>query len=142
MRISDWSSDVCSSDLELRRADGTAVWCRLQSSVLCDDDGEPVAIVAHVQDIEAERAAAEALRSKTRWFSAIVERSHDMIVLNDAGGRISWVRPAAGQLLGSEPSELTGTDALSLVHEAHQAAGIAGLEGVRRGESVRVKYRV
>src|SRR3546814_5465067 len=102
MRISDWSSDVCSSDLELRRADGTAVWCRLQSSVLCDDDGEPVAIVAHVQDIEAERAAAEALRSKTRWFSAIVERSHDMIVLIDAGGRISWVSPSAGQLLRSE----------------------------------------
>src|SRR3546814_10808587 len=65
-----------------------------------------------------------------------------MIVLIDAGGRISWVSPSAGQLLGSEPSELTGTDVLSIVHEEDQAAVIAGIEAVMRGESVRVEYRV
>src|SRR3546814_11227609 len=65
-----------------------------------------------------------------------------MIVLIDAGGRISWVSPSAGQLLGSEPSELTGTDVLSIVHEENQAAVIAGIEAVMRGESVRVEYRV
>src|SRR3546814_20397952 len=65
-----------------------------------------------------------------------------MIVLIDAGGRISWVSPSAGQLLVSEPSELTGTDVLSIVHEEHQAAVIPGLEAVMRGESVRVHYRV
>src|SRR3546814_2505195 len=65
-----------------------------------------------------------------------------MIVLIDAGGRISWVSPSAGQLLGSEPSELTGTDVLSIVPEEDQAAVIAGIEAVMRGESVRVEYRV
>src|SRR3546814_2998380 len=76
-RLVSGEVDRIVSERELRRADGTAVWCRLQSSVLCDDDGEPVAIVAHVQDIEADRAAAEALRSTNSRVSALVARSHD-----------------------------------------------------------------
>src|SRR3546814_20887004 len=86
-RLVSGEVDRIVSERELRRADGTAVWFRLQSSVLCDDAGEPVAIVAHVQDIEAEPPAAEGRRSKHRWLWAIVERSHAMLVRLIAGGR-------------------------------------------------------
>src|SRR3546814_15279968 len=41
--------------------DGSRLWCRPSSSVLIGPDGEGIGLVAHVQDIEAERQAAEAL---------------------------------------------------------------------------------
>src|SRR3546814_3783685 len=43
MRISDWSSDVCSSDLQLRRPGATAPppWPRLPPMSMKNEDGEP-----------------------------------------------------------------------------------------------------
>src|SRR3546814_18354177 len=50
--------------------DGSRLWCRLSSSVLIGPDGEGIGLVAHVQDIEAERQAPAALAHRA---------SHDLL---------------------------------------------------------------
>lgn len=129
-------------DRQLIRADGSRLWCRISSSTLRDEAGEPAGIVAHIQDIEAERAAEEELRSKTRWFSAIVERSSDLITLFDGDGIITWVSPSVAQLLGLQPSDLLGLPIVPFIHRDDQEQVLAALQDVVAALPARAEYRV
>src|SRR3546814_17600140 len=53
MRISDWSSDVCSSDLD-RLADR-----RIARTMVCVGSGGAIRIVQRVADLAADQAAAQ-----------------------------------------------------------------------------------
>src|SRR3546814_4070745 len=64
MRISDWSSDVCSSDLELRKAAGRGVRIRL----LLDDNG--------IVGLDNDLAALDALPNvEVRLFNPFILRT-------------------------------------------------------------------
>lgn len=126
----------------LVRPDGSRVWCRVFSSTLTDADGNVTGIVAHVLDIEAERAAAEELRSKTRWFSSIVERASDLITLFDNEGTVTWVSPSVGAVLGREPAELLGMSILDLIHPQDRQRVLDAIEELTSGGQPRVEYRV
>jgi diguanylate cyclase (GGDEF)-like protein/PAS domain S-box-containing protein len=127
---------------QLVRKDGSRLWCRISSSVLRDPDGAPSGVVAHIQDIEAERAAVEELRSRTRWFSSIVERSSDLITLFDRDGTVTWVSPSVGALLGREPQELLGYSIMALIHRDDRPGIQQALEELRHGRPARAEYRV
>src|SRR3546814_2147781 len=77
MRISDWSSDVCSSDLlrhclvtgerfsmnyRLRRADGVYRWMSSRADPLRDQDGRIVQWFGLCHDIDDQMHAEDALR--------------------------------------------------------------------------------
>lgn len=129
-------------DRQLVRRDGVRIWCRISSSMLHGPDGGPSGIVAHVQDIELERAAVEALRSRTRWFASIVERSSDLITLFDEMGVVSWVSPSVGELLGRRPDELLGSSVMSLIHREDRPRVGAAIQDVMAGRPTRAEYRV
>src|SRR3546814_13129443 len=74
MRISDWSSDVCSSDLRLRRRGRTAAAVACAAEIIDDQPG--------TERRECERMlATEAIAGTGDDGDAILERNHAGILL-------------------------------------------------------------
>src|SRR3546814_16811398 len=69
MRISDWSSDVCSSDLK----DGAYRWAEGRMEPLRDQNGAIVQWYGINLDIDDEMRAQEALRDRERELSQLVD---------------------------------------------------------------------
>jgi diguanylate cyclase (GGDEF)-like protein/PAS domain S-box-containing protein len=72
-------------------ATGRLVWIELHVSLVCDEEGEPVHLVAQIRDITAQKAAEEHLGR----YLAVVEFAEDAVVATDLDGRIlTWNRGA------------------------------------------------
>jgi diguanylate cyclase (GGDEF)-like protein/PAS domain S-box-containing protein len=130
------------AERRLVRRDGSQVWCRITSSPLVGPDGEPTAIVAHIENIEAERAAVEELRSRSRWFSSIVERSSDLIGLLDRDGVVTWASPSTREILGNPPEMIVGLSVGDLVLPEDRDRVVEAVQLVQTGVQVRIEYRV
>ncbi len=141
-RISAGETDRVVSERQLRRHDGDLIWCRLSTSVLRDTAGEPTHVVAHVQDIAAERRAAEELRSRERWFSSIVEHAEDLIVLIDRESRIKWASPWVAHEFEVSSERLIGMSVLDFVHPDDRIIVAGALQQVTTGEPITVEYRL
>jgi diguanylate cyclase (GGDEF)-like protein/PAS domain S-box-containing protein len=63
-----------------------------------------------------QRYAEAQLESERARFSALVERSSDIICLIDANGELSYASPASSRLLGYAPGTYVGTSFSGLVH--------------------------
>ncbi len=81
--------------------------------------------LAIMRDVTARRVAEEALRQSERKYRDMVETSADIVWKIDAGGCLTYINPAARQLLGFEPEEMLGRPFLDFIVESHRA-GIAG----------------
>src|SRR3546814_3912333 len=132
MRISDWSSDVCSSDLEalakaapvrdrrvlIERPDGRRITILINIDPLFDQDGEFTGIVSCFQDISIFSSVYEALKRRTtdlkgakkKWrdgeqhFRDVLEAWPAAIYTTDADGVIPYYNAAAVVLSGPEPT--------------------------------------
>jgi len=72
-----------------------------------------------VQDELAERQRVEEmLRRSEERFRALIERSSDMITLQERDGTFTYVSPSTIRLLGYAPTELLGRSLLEAVHPA------------------------
>ncbi len=72
-------------------ASGALVWIELHVSLVRDDDGAPVHLVAQIRDITSQKAAEAHLGR----YRAVVEFAEDAVVATDLDGRIlTWNRGA------------------------------------------------
>ncbi|MFP5256281.1 MAG: diguanylate cyclase [Acidimicrobiia bacterium] len=134
--------DRAEDEFQVRAPGGPLRWVRISCSSILGHEGEPVAIVAHVQDIEAERTAQEALRSRSRWFSSIVERSSDLILLFDEDGTVTWASPSLQDVVGVAPEEVLGHPVRRFVlREDRPVVAEAMATAIATG-SARVEFRV
>jgi diguanylate cyclase (GGDEF)-like protein/PAS domain S-box-containing protein len=140
--LTEGRTDHLETERELLRPDGSSVWCRISASTIRDQDGLPAGIVAHVQDVTAERQAEEERRSRERWFSSIVEHARDLIVLIDSDGTVKWASPWVGQLLGVEADDLVGTSVLDTIDQVDRDRVGDAIRRVGDGGSTQVEYRV
>jgi len=62
------------------------------------------------------RAAEEDLQRRERYYRSLIENSHDMVVIRDAEGAITYVSPASTRLFGFEPDDVLGFKGLDYVH--------------------------
>src|SRR3546814_14332330 len=97
MRISDWSSDVCSSDLE--RAFDVVVlpWASGTVALLLGSD------------VTLERSLRAALVESRQRYKDLVQISHDFAWEPDGEGRFAFVSPRGS--LGSPAHALVGRSA-------------------------------
>ncbi len=82
--------------------------------------------VAELQRLLPEKAAQlawaeEALRAQQRRSQALLENSFEVVAFLDAEGVIRYATPASGRALGYTADELTGQDALALLHPEDRA---------------------
>ncbi|WP_267639373.1 histidine kinase N-terminal 7TM domain-containing protein [Haloarchaeobius amylolyticus] len=83
-------------------------------------------------------------RSTERRFRALIENSSDIVTVVDPDGTVEYQSPSTEQLLGYDPEDVIGTNALSYVHPDDRD-DLASLfqEGVGEGGRIeRSEYRI
>jgi diguanylate cyclase (GGDEF)-like protein/PAS domain S-box-containing protein len=141
-RLAKGETERVDGDFQLLRADGSRRWCRISCTSILGPAGETVAVVGHVQDIEVERAAVEALRSRSHWFSSIVERSSDLILLFDAGGMVTWASPSIVPIVGVSADDVLGQPVRRFVHPDDRARVQEALQEAMETGTSRVEFRL
>ncbi len=83
-----------------RHKDGHWVWTHVAVSLLRDEDGVPLHLIAQIESLEARRQAEENLVAERERLRITLEAIGDAVVTTDAGSRITYVNAAAQKLLG------------------------------------------
>jgi len=95
-----------------RRRDGTSFPALMHNSVLHDESGNPIGMIATLRDITDQKRAEEALRTSEEELRAVFETAEDSIFIKDTSLRYVKVNPAMARLFGVEEEELLNkTDA-------------------------------
>ncbi len=106
-------------------------------------DGEQVVGASlFARDITGRVRDQEALQASERRFAALIRHASSSITVLDAAGNQIFVSPAAQNLLGFTPAELTGIPVIeAMIHPEDQAAVMEAFARVLREGSAIVQYR-
>jgi PAS domain S-box-containing protein len=142
-RVTQESSAEETVEFRFRRGEGDERWL---SALLVSE--RPVesprrGVLSYLVDITERRQAEEALREREATLQAIIAASPDIITIIDPDGHVRLVNPAVRRMMGLDPSDLVGRDALERVHPDDQAAA-ALVEGLFAGnaDELALQYRV
>jgi diguanylate cyclase (GGDEF)-like protein/PAS domain S-box-containing protein len=115
-------------------ADGTVRW--IETVVLnLTGNADVRGFVANVRDVTGRKEAEDRLAESEARFRAVVQTSKDLTGVIDSFGRVVWVSDGVTELLGYEPSELIGTEALQLVHPDDLEATATRFAGALEGSN-------
>ncbi|HEX7131287.1 MAG TPA: PAS domain S-box protein, partial [Iamia sp.] len=89
------------------RADGTAVECQLDVSLVRNDEGVPQYFVSQVQDISERRLAEMALDEVRAAQRACLEALEQGVVMADLEGNVQLSNQAAWRILGGDPASFS-----------------------------------
>src|SRR3546814_16942070 len=137
MRISDWSSDVCSSDLQVRAGD-------LKVRVPEGPEGDEIASLSRAfnrmtNDLATNRQelleANQQLDRRRRFTETVLAGVSAGVIGLDEKGRINLPNRSASELLGIELDEMTGRPLAEVVPEMGQL--VQSVRNVRRSEERR-----
>jgi len=76
-------------------------------------------VVASIRDITERKAAEEAIRASEEKTRLVLECVGDGIFGVDLNGKVTFVNPVAGRLLGYDPDELIGQIVHEKIHHSH-----------------------
>ncbi|WP_414471932.1 EAL domain-containing protein [Microvirga sp. M2] len=65
------------------RPDGTAVWCAVNVSFVCDDTGKPVSSIAVAEDIHARKTAEEKAHESQRQLASFIDNLPGIVYQGD-----------------------------------------------------------
>jgi PAS domain S-box-containing protein len=133
-----------SVDKRYLRKSGEVVWVELTVSAIRDERGRPLKGIGIAQDVTERREALGVARAEldrlARDRDRILEFAGEGIYHVDERGRITYVNPAASELLGWAPEELLGKPAHELLHHTRPDGAVDRF--LRRdGTSFPVHYR-
>lgn len=95
-------------ELGARRPDGSTFTVLLAASVIRDDAGEPVQLMASFVDVSGRVRAEEALRRSDQRYRDLFEQAQDGILLADEDGRCFDFNAGVTALTGYTKTELAG----------------------------------
>ncbi|HUR85326.1 MAG TPA: PAS domain S-box protein [Solirubrobacteraceae bacterium] len=128
------AGETCSYSMEKRyiHADRSHAWAELHVSLVSDDDGRPVHLVAQIRDISAQKAAEAHLGR----YLAVVEFAEDAVVATDLDGRILTWNRGAERLFGYD-SEEAMAQSIVLLQPADRIEEIEAInDEIRAGRTV------
>jgi PAS domain S-box-containing protein len=88
-----------------RRSDGSYIWMSVVGTSLFDEQGVAVGRVSSARNIDAERAAREALAASEEQFRFLVENAQDVVVRTH-DGHLVFVSSSIQRVLGWSPEEV------------------------------------
>ena len=134
--------EVVRFEARLRRPDGSHRWMSVTARPIRDDAGQVVGRVDGWRDIDDQVRARQALIELEARFRLLAENASDVVYLSGADGLIQWVSPSASSVLGIDPEQLIGKQAIAFVEPDDLAHVKREQERVLRGETVIFEVRM
>jgi len=103
------------------RRDGTVFLGLMQNFVWHDESGAVIGMIGTLRDITEQK------RTEARYRD-LVEREKDIIYALDLEGNVSFINPAAEQILGYRPEEMVGMNFLDFVPEELREESVADFQ--------------
>ncbi|MGZ8229994.1 MAG: EAL domain-containing protein [Burkholderiales bacterium] len=95
------------SEKQLIRKNGTLVWVSVVTSLVRQDDGEPLYFMSVVQDIGARRATEQALRESEQKFRQLADNIPEIFWITDMRQRVlHYLSPGFETLTGKPLAEV------------------------------------
>lgn len=91
------------------RKSGTPVWVESTVSMIDPGPGQPRYLLAFIDETTERRAAAENLRQQLVINRSITNSTTEGLFMLDTAGRVTFVNPAAEELIGWSSEEMLGT---------------------------------
>jgi PAS domain S-box-containing protein len=99
-----------------RRKDGTEFPLEVWTSVVRNDEGDPVATVGVARDITERKRMEQALRQSEARLRRITDAMRDVVTQTDLEGNVQYVSPSIAQVLGYRPEDVLGQPVFGRVH--------------------------
>lgn len=124
----------CTLEHRLLRGDGSFAEVANTIHFIHDDHGQPVRIIATIQDVTDLKRADAALRESEAVNRSIVEASTDVVKLLDIDGRLMFMNNSGGAALGiDDTAHFYGKDWAALWPAAARKAARAAIATARNG---------
>ncbi len=118
---------------------GELKWAELYSKPVLFE-GRPAVLVS-VTDISAHVRLEEELAESEERFRSLIEKAHDVILVIDEKGRMTFVSPSVERVLGYDPDEETGKMVLDHVVGEDKAEAMEALRLVLENREVVLNRR-
>ena len=115
-------------------ADGHEVWTRLLSTLVRDEQGEPLYFVTQIEDITERKRIEQQLAEASERFTNAFENAPIGMALTGPKGEWLQVNPALCHLLGYSEEQLRETTFQALTHPDDLAEGEASRQKFLAGE--------
>src|SRR5258706_14173093 len=126
---------VLDGEFKLRRKDGSTFWCRAVGRAM-NPDSPASSVILTYSDTSERHAAERALRRSEAMHRSLVETSNDLIWSMDAGGRWTYLSPAAAlRIYGCEPADMLGREFREQLAPEVSERDIAVFRRILSGES-------
>ena len=96
--------------------DGRWVWAHVAVSLLRDEEGAPVHLIAQIESLEARRQFEEKLADERERLKITLASINDAVVTTDASTRITYINTAAESMLGVEIAAVEGRRVDEVIH--------------------------
>ena len=114
-KLAEGEADAVTIVKRYIRPGGEEVWAEVTGSVAHDDEGEPLHIIAQVQDVSVRKRTADALRASEGRYRTLVDHLPGTVVaIYDLDFRCTFIGGSIFEELGWEPERLLG----KTLHEA------------------------
>ena len=115
-RLVSGENDLCSVARSFQRKDGHWVWTQVAVSVLRDDEGLPINLIAQIESLEARRRAEEMLAEERGRLRITLQSINDAVITTDAQTHITYINAAAESLLGLDVIAVQGRRVDEVIH--------------------------
>jgi diguanylate cyclase (GGDEF)-like protein/PAS domain S-box-containing protein len=108
----DSYSIVCS----FQHKDGHWVWTQVAVSLLRDEEGLPIHLIAQIESLEARRHAEGKLAEERERLRITLQSIDDAVITTDAQTHITYINAAAESLLGLAMNAVEGRRVEEVIH--------------------------
>jgi len=120
-------NEIMAGELELVEYHENPILCKdgeiriiaWHNAALTDEEGRIIGTLSSGEDITERRRAEEELRRRDAFYSSIIEKATEGLLVMDAGGNLRYVSPRTEEMLGLEPGELAGRNAREFFELIH-----------------------
>jgi diguanylate cyclase (GGDEF)-like protein/PAS domain S-box-containing protein len=112
------SGEIDSYDIvrSFQHKDGHWVWTHVAVSVLRDEEGLPIHLIAQIESLEGRRRAEEKLAEERERLRITLQSIDDAVITTDAQTHITYINAAAETLLGLDMKAVDGRRVDEVIH--------------------------
>lgn len=127
---------------EIQRGDGELRQVETSIALIRQAAGEPFGYRGILRDVTERKQAEQKLRERDERFRALIENSHDGIMLISATGELLYVSPSYTRIHGYEPEAVMHSNLAERVHPDDLVRVLGIRESLPPGACETFEYRV